>query len=99
VASAITALFLVVQLTIPTVLLFAGDDRSQRFGWQMFSKPAPAPTYVVTVSTGEQVTIDLFAVLARPRGDLPLDDLIPPHACATVPGAVRVIWEGGSLEC
>jgi hypothetical protein len=89
--------FLVIQLTIPMVRLTQEHDRSQRLGWQMFSF-VTAVEFTVVTETGE-AKVDYDAVLARPRGDLALEDLIPPHVCATFDGAVRVVWDGGSYEC
>lgn len=98
-AGFLLAVFLGVQLSVPTVLVIRGDERSQRFGWQMFSKGSPATEFTVVLGSGEEVTVTPGDVLARPRGDLPLIELIPPHLCATFNGAVRILWEGDSREC
>lgn len=98
-AGVVLAVFLVVQLSVPTVLFLRGDDRSQRFGWQMFSKNSPAVEFTVMLASGSELTVAPGDVLARHRGDLPLVDLIPPHLCATIDGAVRILWDGGSREC
>jgi hypothetical protein len=89
--------FLIVQLAIPTILLFGERDRSARFGWQMFTYAAAFEVSVLTAS-GSRV-VPLEEVLARPRADMPLDKIVPPYLCANVVGALRVVWDGGSLEC
>ena len=45
-----------------------------RFGWQMFSTVGEAIEFTVHTSTGSFV-IDLEDVMARARGDIPLEEL------------------------
>lgn len=97
-AVAVLSAFVAIQLPIPTVLLVSADGSSQRFGWQMFSHAAPDPGFTVVTPTGEQ-SVALASILARPRADIMLTDLVPPFLCSTVPGALRVTWDDGSLEC
>ena len=91
------ALFFAIQLSIPLARM--GDhDRSQRFGWQMFSVANEAPDF--TVETGEgEVSIELSDVLARVRGDLDLPGLLPPFLCDTVEGAISVTWGNEEYRC
>ncbi len=97
-AVTVMALFLAFQLTVPAILLFTENETSQRFGWQMFSHAVPDPGFAVVTAAGERkVTLD--EVLAGPRADLPLDELVPPFLCTAVPGAIRVTWIKGSYEC
>lgn len=97
-ALAVLSTFVVIQLTIPTVLLVSADGSSQRFGWQMFSHAAPDPGFTVVTPTGEQ-SVALAGILARPRADIVLSELVPPFLCTTVSGAIRVTWNSGSFEC
>ena len=97
IAAVCLALFLVVQLTIPLSRMIGGDDDSQRFGWQMFTAASFFDFEVVTPSG--VIQIDPDDVLAKPRGDMHLDDLLPPYLCAIYPEAIRVTWSEGELEC
>jgi hypothetical protein len=63
----------------------------------MFTHSTAFEFTVVTAT--EETVFPLETVLARPRGDMALEELVPPHLCATVEGAVRVIWEEGVFEC
>ena len=47
----------------------------------------------------DRALADLEAVMARARGDIPLEELLPPHLCDTVQGAENVSWDGKSYEC
>jgi hypothetical protein len=96
-AAVCLGLFLVIQLSIPTVRLLIEHDRAERFAWQMFTF-ATAFEFTVITADGEQ-EVDLEDVLARPRADMPIEELVPPHLCATVDGAIRVVWQDGELEC
>ena len=97
VAAASVALFVILQLAIPLGRI--GDaEQIQRFGWQMFSTLGEPIEFTVHTSTGSLV-IDLEEVMARVRGDIPLEELLPPHLCSTVEGAETVTWDDKRHEC
>ena len=96
-AVAALTLFLVVQTAIPTVHLVQPHDRAQRYAWQMFAF-ATSGVYVAVTEDGEEA-VDLEEILARPRADMDLAAVVPPHVCATRPEVIRVTWEGGQYEC
>ena len=98
IAAVCLVLFLIVQLTVPIVRITQEADRATRFGWQMFTRSAFVIDFTVTTASG-QVEVALDDVLVVLRGELPLEELIPPHLCSTVEGARQVSWEGGELEC
>lgn len=94
----IVVFFLTVQLALPVARMFDGSAGMQRFGWQMFSRAAEATVFTVVTGEGE-TNVRPDDVLARARGDLDLERLIPPFLCETVDGAVRVVWDGGEHRC
>ena len=97
VAGTIVALFFVVQLAIPIARL--GDERGQRFGWQMYSREIRAiPDFVVTTGDGE-IEIDLADFLPTSSIEVDVTAHLPAHLCDVVPGAVSVSWESGSRQC
>lgn len=97
IALLIVSVFLVVQLAIPISRL-GHHQPTVRFGWQMFSVAIPAPEFVVATTNGD-VSIDLEDYMARVRGDIDIEALLPPHLCQVVQGAIRVTWADGSYEC
>ncbi len=97
-AAAVVAFFLIAQITIPVARLFTGSDGMQRFGWQMFSRASPATVFVV-VTPDDEVPVSPRTVMARARGDLDLETLIPPFLCARNPSAERIVWDSGEHRC
>ncbi len=97
VAAIAVVLFVVLQLAIP-ISRMGNDGGLQRFGWQMFSTIGEAIEFKVHTPTGT-VVIDLEEVMARARGDIPLEELLPPHLCNRVEGAVSVTWDDKSYQC
>ncbi|MCI0677882.1 MAG: hypothetical protein L0Z63_02405 [Actinobacteria bacterium] len=96
VAAVCLGLFLLVQLVIPVSSL-GESQRARRFAWQMFAYHTQVE---FTVDTAEgPVMVPLESILARPRGDLPLEETVPPHLCLVIPGAVAVRWAGGEWRC
>lgn len=97
VAGTILALFFVVQLAIPISRL--GDERGQRFGWQMYSREVRAiPEFGVITGDGE-VAIDILDYLPTSRIEVDVAMYLPAHLCDVIPEAVSVSWEGGSHRC
>ena len=97
VALTAVVVFLLTQLTIPVVQLSQEHDRAQRFGWQMFAY-STSGLYIAHTEQGER-EIDLDEILARPRADIDLDQIVPAHVCRTRDDVIRVTWDGGALEC
>lgn len=97
VALVIMTLFLILQLGVPLTRI--GEHRmAQRFGWQMFSVSSQEVEFTVhTADTGEAIELD--AIVARIRADLPLEEKVPPHLCEITPEAVRVTWDDGEHRC
>ena len=89
-------LFLAIQLAIPLARL--GSDDAARFGWQMFATVGPPVEFTVHTDSGSEL-IDLDAYMARVRGDISLEDLLPPHLCNTIDNASSVTWDQSSFEC
>ncbi len=98
-ATGIVAGILTVQFAVPLgVFLLRDGDFVGRFGWQMYATSPQATRYTVHTDIGsDEVTASRF--MAVPRADLPLENLLPPHLCRVVDGAIRVTWESGELEC
>jgi len=96
-AAVAVVLFVVLQLAIP-ISRISADDETVRFGWQMFSTVGESIEFTVHTSTASFV-IDLEAVMARARGDIPLEELLPPHLCDTIQEAESVTWHDKSYEC
>jgi hypothetical protein len=92
-----TSLILAVQVAIPALRL-GPPDTPQRWAWQMFSKPPYSVAFTIETTQSAEV-VDLETYSAHSRGDLDLTGAMPAHLCAAHPEAIRVTWEGGSLEC
>jgi len=97
VAAVIVALFVILQFVIP-ISRSSDGEHPERFGWQMFSSAGEAIEFSVHTATGTLV-IDLQEVMANPRGDIPLEELLPTHLCETVDGAAFVTWNDKRYEC
>lgn len=97
VAGFAVALFLALQLGIPLARLGEGD-RTQRFGWQMFTAAEEAPEFVV-VTEDSEIEIELLDYLARARADIDIVGSMPAHLCEVVAGAVSVSWQSGEFTC
>lgn len=87
--------FLALQLTLP-ILALAGP-RPTRFGWQMFTAYAPAPSVSVERTDGSVEPVELSELLAHPRPEADLHSTIVDALCdrgGVV--AVRLADAGGS---
>ncbi|MGB7860210.1 MAG: hypothetical protein WBM90_06905 [Acidimicrobiia bacterium] len=96
VALVVVIVFIVFQVTVPLTRI--GSDVPERFGWKMFSAAEAPVEFTVHTASGEEIA-DLGEILARHRGELPLTETVPPFLCENTPGATRVSWEGGNLNC
>ena len=96
-AIAFVSVWMVIQLVIAATGVF-NDPKPDRFVWRMFAQLVPVPEFVVHTPS-EEIPVDLEAVTARLRADLPLVSAVPPFLCETVDDAVRVSWADGSLDC
>ena len=95
-ARAFVVVWLLVQLAIP--IARATSDAPGRFIWHMFSSSAAAPLYTVA-TPNSSVVVDLEDITARLRADLPFDEFVPLHLCATIPGAVAVHTPTDVVPC
>ena len=89
-------LFLAIQLAIPLARL--GNNEASRFGWQMFATVGSPVEFTVHTDTGSEL-VDLDVYMARVRGDMALEDRLPPHLCTTIDDATSVTWNQSSYEC
>ena len=89
---------LAILLMVGVPLLRIANGGPTRFGWQMFSHSSAPPVFSVVPESGETYEVDVRDVVARPRGDLPFVDVVPPHLCAIDPDARSVIitFDGNS---
>ena len=86
--------YLVVQVTVPVVLLF--EPRPAPLGWQMYSGVRMWPEYSLVVNdTLADVHVDRF--LVRRRNDFVAPDLSH-HICARITGATAVIERRGEAD-
>jgi hypothetical protein len=91
VAATFFLLFVLVQTLVPAALLWS--PRPARFGWQMFSAKPRSFRYVLVLRDGTSQPVQLSRYLAQSRGEVAMDEALPPHLCRVVPGlaAVRVV--------
>ena len=90
------SLFLAIQLATPLARL--GNHDASRFGWQMFGTVGAPVAFTVHTDGGSQL-IDLDLYMARIRGDMSLEDLLPPHLCTIIDDATSVTWNRSNFEC
>ena len=78
-----------VQVVVPALRL--GSDTTSRFGWQMFSTVRIQPTFGVRFEDGRLDTLEIGDFVAKPRSDIDLASLLPPHLCLRLDRAVAVL--------
>jgi hypothetical protein len=90
--AAIGAVFLALQIGVPTVLLFA--RRPARFGWQMFAAHTVSPAFAVEHADGSRALVRVDDYFAFRRADLDpaTYDRLPAHLCRLDPTVV-VVYE------
>jgi hypothetical protein len=97
----IVGLFVVVQIAVPTVMLF--EPRPAAFGWQMYSAARSLPDVVVIEADGSERVVDLTDHLAEPRAEIDYAARLAEQACRVIGGPrVRVTPDGGppiEIEC
>ena len=95
-AAAFFALFLVIQTAVPLILL--GAPRPARFGWQMFSGRQQRARFSLIMRDGTRQPVNLGLYVAQSRGEVDLEDALPPHLCRVVPelAAVQITAHGSS---
>jgi hypothetical protein len=96
-ALVVVLLILATQFALPISRLL-DDDEASRFGWQMFSGSKAFPELAVQTDEGE-IDILLSDYLVRERVEIDVAAVLPPHLCAVVPGAIRVMWDDGEFRC
>lgn len=93
---AAAALFLAVQVAVPAIQLTR--ERVSRWGWQMFSAPAPAARIRIEYPDSTE-TLELPQLLAAPRGEIrPTPELLR-RVCEQRAGAVGVSTDAIRETC
>ena len=87
-ATAFFALFLAIQTAVPLVQLWA--PRPARFGWQMFTASPQRPRFSLVMRDGTSRPADLRRYVAYSRGEVDLENALPPHLCRVVPDVASV---------
>lgn len=87
-ATLVFAGVLAVQVAVPALKL--GSDGPARFGWQMFANVWPASTFTVEYVDGGVDTVRVTDYMAKPRPEIDLPTLLPPHLCGHLDGASAV---------
>ncbi len=88
VAAAFFTLFLSIQIGVPLIRLWA--PRPARFGWQMFSARQQRPRFSLVLRDGTSRPVNLGPYVAQSRGEVDLENALPPHLCRTVPDVASV---------
>jgi hypothetical protein len=91
--------FVVAYLLVQTVIPLAGlaRQRPARVAWHMFSTIPPSTAFALVLDNGTTQTADLSPYIGLSRGELQLDDALPPHLCQLIPALafVQVTRSGG----
>ncbi|MEZ4522721.1 MAG: hypothetical protein R3A46_13905 [Thermomicrobiales bacterium] len=82
------AIFLVVQIAVPTAAL--GLPRPARFSWQMYAGVRTTSEFVAVQGDGSEREIDPSDYLGNPRLDIDLADVLPGFVCETEPTVVFI---------
>jgi len=94
-AIAFFSAYLIVQLTVPTLALFA--ERPARFGWQMYSALPSAPRAWVVQADGTEQPVDMTRLFAVQRSEIDYASALIAGLCkATGATAVKVQRGEGS---
>ncbi|HKY20089.1 MAG TPA: hypothetical protein VJM31_02620 [Vicinamibacterales bacterium] len=89
-------LYLLIQIAVPTILLFF-PDRPTRFGWQMFSG-SRLPFFSRLFTDGRRVPVSLQEVqlvVGVVRSELDYERYVPPILCKREPFAGAILSEHG----
>lgn len=79
----VVVLWLVFQCVLPAALLVT-PRRPHPFGWQMYSATRPTPEFILEWSDRSS-SLDIYALLARRRGEIDYARHIPAHMCRQDP--------------
>jgi hypothetical protein len=81
--------YLIVQITVPTLALFA--DRPARFGWQMYSALPTVPRAWVLLADRTEQPVDMNRLLAVQRSEIDYAAALTAGLCkATGATAIKV---------
>ena len=80
--------FLSIQIIVPAVKLTS--PRPARFGWHMWTVTPPRRQVVLLMRDGTTRPADLRPYLVQARGELDLDNALPPHLCRMIPDVAAV---------
>ena len=96
-AGVFLAVFLAVQIAIPTVQLLA--PRPAPFGWQMYAATGELPTVVAFDDAGTSRVVDVLSLVAAPRAEIDYARLLADRGCDIVDAArLRIQSEGTTTE-
>jgi hypothetical protein len=97
VKAAFFVLFLLIQVGVPLLRLWS--PRPARFGWQMFSASPQQIAFSLVLRDGTSQPVSLGRYVAQSRGEVDLEDRLPPHLCRVVPDVASVeITKPGSTQ-
>ena len=86
------------QFALPAQRLAAsagGEPRPVRFGWQMYSRLTPRTDVVAVFADGSERVVGASALLARPRPEIPPEELLPAVCAAPRVRAMALVGAGG----
>jgi hypothetical protein len=86
--TAFSVLFLMIQTVVPLHRLWA--PRPARFGWQMFSGRQQRARFSLILRDGTRQPLNLGLYVAQSRGEVDLEEALPPHLCRVVPDLAAV---------
>jgi hypothetical protein len=94
--------FVLLQAVVP-VLVPRNELRQIEFAWEMYSRGAPPVFFLVETATGQE-RFEVLDVVVTGRSAIPYEDLLPPHLCERVPGAVAITPvvsgdKAGAISC
>jgi 23S rRNA U2552 (ribose-2'-O)-methylase RlmE/FtsJ len=87
-ALVIIVLFLSIQIGVPLARLWS--PRPARFGWHMWSTVPPRLEIDLVMRDGSSQPANLRPYVAQARGELDLDNSLPPHLCRMLPEVAAV---------
>lgn len=85
---AVIVLFLAIQIGVPLAKL--SSRRPARFGWHMWTTVPSRRNFSLLMRDGSFRVADLSPYVALARGELDLNNALPPHLCRMMPDVAAV---------